>query len=75
MNAHQTFNRIVAANGGVTQFALDYADRASLAMDPELRERVDAVFDGFPGVEAGDFLRLYCELHMLKYRREFEFRA
>jgi hypothetical protein len=75
MNAHQTFNRIVAANGGVTQFALDYVDRASIAMDPELHERVDAVFDGFPGVDAGDFLRIYCELHLLKHGTEFEFRA
>ena len=75
MSAHQTFNRIVAANGGVTQFALDYADRAAAAMDPELRERVDRLFDGIPGVEAEDYLRFYCQLHAMKYGMEIEFRA
>jgi hypothetical protein len=72
MNAYQNFQRIVTADGGcVSEFALTYADKAAEAMDRELRERVNRLFDGIPGVEASDYLKFYCDLHRMKYDKEF----
>jgi hypothetical protein len=40
-------------------------------MDGELRAKVYATFDGIPGVDAGDFLSLYCKLHRMRFGTEF----
>jgi hypothetical protein len=72
VNVYENFQRLVTADGGYeSEFALAYADKAAEAMDPELRERVNRMFDGIPGIVACDYLKFYCDLHRKKYGSEF----
>lgn len=70
MNAYDRFQQITSTREN-PQDALEYLDAAAGVMDAALRERVAAMFDGTPGIDGGDFLKIYCRLHAEKFETQF----